>query len=43
MRSCAWPRICSSLRLQGMAPVLARKLRYYADAEFDGLYASDAA
>ena len=31
------------LRLQGMSPVLARKLRYYADAEFDGLYASDAA
>ena len=37
------PQDLQLLRLQGMAPVLARKLRYYADPEFTGLYARDAA
>lgn len=37
------PRNLQLLRLQGMPTVLAAKLRYYADTEFDGLYPKDAA
>jgi type IV secretion system protein VirD4 len=31
------------LRIQGQPPAIAAKLRYYADPEFQGLFASDAA
>jgi type IV secretory pathway TraG/TraD family ATPase VirD4 len=33
-----WP----ILQLQGMPPVLAQKLRYYADPEFAGLFLPEA-
>jgi type IV secretion system protein VirD4 len=36
------PSSLQLLRLQGMPPVLAGKLRYYADPEFDGLFLPEA-
>ena len=36
------PSECQLLRLQGQPPAIARKLRYYADPEFAGLFTPEA-